>query len=273
MPNKDLTLSVAESMLPVFKGVVEPIANEDEAIKVVKGDLSEQDENALRLATRIMKSLNGKMDEGRFNLLAASAGYKAPAPKDMIAKADHEAAVKKAVDEAVAKAKAEKPGARTILKSADGTQYDVTDMDAGPRAVIETLVKKSDERHAETEVLKAATKRRDLIEKAAKDFPNLDTAAVADVLLKTEGLDADAAKKLTEVLKQAEALAKAGGIGEIGKNGGGGGGSGSYAKLQTMAAGLVLKAEGKMSPEKAFSEVLKTDEGKKLYEQYLAEQQ
>lgn len=289
MPDKNtLTLTVAESLIPLLKNVAaEPVAAETAAVEAVKGDLTEAEQATLAMAARVVKALAGKMDAGRFALLMASAGYVPPAPdapKDMLTKSAHDAALKVAVDAALAKAvpeavaealaKAKELPAR-IIKTADGTEIDISKIPADQRAPFEALVKDADAKTAKLNAEIAKNAAADRLAKARKDYPSLDSAKIADALGKLSGdtleksAQATVVKTLEEVLLQAEALAKAGFV-ERGTTGGNGGGD-TWAKIEAGAAAIVQKSDGKVSKEKAISEFLKTEEGRALNKAYEAE--
>jgi antitoxin component of RelBE/YafQ-DinJ toxin-antitoxin module len=282
----DLTLSVAESLIPLLKTVAaEPVAAETAAVEAVKGDLTADEQAALTMAARVVKTLAGKMDAGRFALLMASAGYTPPVPeaKDMLTKSAHDAAVKVAVDAAVktaveeALAKAKLPTPR-IIKTAAGTEIDISKIPEDQRAPFEAMAKELDAKDAEIKKAAAEKRTSDLLVKSKAAYPSLDHAKIADALGKLSGdggvtLEKSAAsgvvKTLEEVLAQAEALAKAG-FAEIGARGGDAGGS-VWAQIEAGGAALLAKGGGKLTKEQAVSEFLKTAEGKALEKAYRAE--
>lgn len=269
MPDKKIELEVAEGMVAVLKSAVAPVQDEDAKlarVTAIAKELDEQGQNKVRMALRLLSGIEG-MPEGAMKALASAAGIEYGEPG--MSKSEHEAAVKKAVDAALEKAK--QPGAR-IIKTADGTEIDLSKIPEDQRAPFEALVKHADTQSAEVNTLKAENARRDALAKAATDYPHLDAGKVATLVQKTAALGGDVVKTLGEVLKQAEELIKAGGTGELGAGGEKGAGGEAYAKIEALADQLVKKSEGKMSRQKAIDEVLKTEDGKRLYEEYRAEQ-
>lgn len=275
MPDKKIELEVAEGMIAVLKSAVAPIANEDTLVagivKIAKM-LDEEGQNKVRMALRLLAGLPD-LPEGAMEALASAAGIEmAAADETAMSKAAHEAAVvvavKKAVDEALAKAK---PGTRKIIKAAGGVEIDLATIPEEQRPAFEALAKSVEESDAKLAKEVAERTHRDLIEKSKVDYPHLDHGKIATVLQKSAG-DAAATKLLGEVLKQAEELAKAGGLGELGNAGAGAAGT-AYGKIEALAASLVAKSEGKMTAAQAQDAVLKTAEGKALYAEYRAEQQ
>lgn len=281
MPGTKLTLEVADTMIPVLKSVVEPTKDEDNIlVDALKADLSDEEKNKVRMALRLLSSLDGKISASVMETLASAAGVEKDG--DSVSKEAHEAAVAKArkeeqakTDREVAKAleKAKTPK-RVILKSKDGQEFDVTDESETSRANTEALIKSLDKAHDDNATLRSDARREALLKSARSDFPHLDAERVATVVQKSEDVgDKDATKALTEVLKQAEEIAKAGGLeAERGKRGGTGGGGTAWDKIEEAATTLRKSADGDLTQPQAIEKFLQTDEGAKLYEQYREEQ-
>jgi hypothetical protein len=265
----DLTLKVDESMVAVLKSAVEPAKDEDAILAdVLKADMSDEDKNKVRMALRALSTVKG-LPEAALKALATAAGSDYAAG---VSKAEHEAAMRKAVDEAVAKALADaklQPAAeRKIIKTADGVEIDLATIPEAQRPAFEALAKSAEAVQKKLEQELNERKRRDLIEKSRKDYPNLAADKVASILLKSEG---DLAKEVEEVLKQAEAMAAKGrAFDEIGSDASGAGGD-AWAKIEAGAKQLVQKSAGKLTQAAAVSEFLRTEEGQALHRQYRAD--
>lgn len=276
MPN-EVKLEVPEAMIPVIKSALVAAADEDAKLakfrEVAKAELSDDEQNKVRMALRLLAGLKDKLPAGALKALADAAGYGYPEPG--MSKSEHEAATKIAVDAAVAKALAEaKLPERKLFKTADGTEIDLATIPEAQRPAFEALAKSADVAQKKLDAEVAERKRRDLVEKSRTDFPNLDATKIADVLVKSESLGAEHTKSIVEVLKQAEALlAEARPFEERGSGAGGGtsGAGTAWAKIEAAGASLVAKSDGKLTSQKAIDSFLRTAEGRALYKQHLAE--
>jgi len=270
----DLTLAVAESMIPILKGIVEPVANEDAlvagVVKLAKA-MDEEQTNKVRMALRLLAGLPG-LPEDAMKALAAAAGIEMAAPDAAaMTKEKHEAAVAEAVTKAVAEAlaKAKAPAAR-IIKTADGVEIDLSKIPEDQRAPFEAIVKHADAQTAKLTKEVSERTRRDLVEKSKTDYPHLDATKIATVLQKSADRE-DASKELTEVLKQAEALAAHGGTGELGSGAAGTGGD-AWGKIEAGGRSIVAKsADMKLTPEQGVDRFMQTPEGRALYAEHRKE--
>ena len=114
--------------------------------------------------------------------------------------------------------------------------------------------------------------RKEFVEKAASDYPNLPgiTSDELGLIMKTlHDLDGQVAGKLEQVLKAANTAIASGDVfAEMGTNAEGGSGS-AYGRLDSIAKELVSKSAGSKSYAKSFEQAL--TENPDLYSTYLNE--
>lgn len=138
--------------------------------------------------------------------------------------------------------------------------------------------KEAAEKNAKLEAILKAERdernTRDFITKAATDFgslPGVIAVEFGPVLKAMHDADSKLAESLEKVLKAASDAIKAGellrqaGMPSTGVSGG------AWDEIKKLAAGVVQKAEKPMTEATAIDLVLKSGEGKALYQKYLAE--
>jgi len=139
------------------------------------------------------------------------------------------------------------------------------------RPFVTELWKKQQVTEAELRKERDERKKAEFVE-VAKGFNNLGVEAekFGPVLKAIAESAPKAYEEMLKVLKSADAgLAKL--FDEAGSDAAAGGSTDSWAKIEGMAKELVQKSEGKLSQADAISQVLSTDNGRKLYDQYNAE--
>ena len=187
-------------------------------------------------------------------------------------------------DETIKKSVQEK-----ISKSSDDDEDGEPEIPEAVAKRFDDIKKRLDEsqeqlRKAE-ELAKSEKAARELVEcskRAEKEFPNLPgTAEEKGAILKMlkDKLSTDEVTKVETLLKAGDA-ALATVTTEVGKSGSGAvitskvGGSGKEdpaTKLEKLANEKVEKSDGKLTFGKAYDQVLKTPEGKKLYDEYVGQ--
>ena len=171
----------------------------------------------------------------------------------------------------------EDPAARafydTVLKSLDDT-----------KAANDKLSERVEKAEGENADLKAQLVERDLVAKAETEFSHVAKAEELTPILKAakEAFDAETFEKLEDVLKAAnakietgdlfkeirdtpavkDALAKSAALAPAGD---------AWAKIEELAKNVIEKADGPLTQEQAVDRVLKSEEGRELYAQYLVE--
>lgn len=144
---------------------------------------------------------------------------------------------------------------------------------AATRTQLEETMKANVKLAADLAVEVMERKRRDAVAKAAKEFPSLKLEDTADLLLKAEAVGSEFLGKLETTLKQAEAMAKAGGaLREIGSPGELAG-AGAFEQIQKAADAWGQRTGLKGTPEQRQAAFLSTPEGLVLHRAYRAAQQ
>ncbi len=176
-------------------------------------------------------------------------------------KADKENAMDKAAFEALTKAH----------ETAKAQLEELAKAHAETKAALAEVTKKAAEAEVKLAAETAERQRRDAVAKVAKHYPSLDQAKVVSQILKAEGRGKEDVEELDAILKQAEALAKAGTT-EIGTSADGAGGD-AWAKIEAAAVAMVAKGSEKLTQAQAIAKFLETPEGRDLHRQYRAAQQ
>ncbi len=249
---KEITLEIPEPMIPVVKYALEPLKDEDKILEgLLKAEhLSDEEGNVVRQAMRLLSRLRGKLPEGAMKMLAGAIGEEYPTPKAA-------APVKKAEEP--------KPAEKVIVKSADGTEFEVM---KDNEAAFKVLLQKSDEQAAELRKERIERKRRDFMQKAQSEYKNLgEPEKLVKMLLKASDAGEEDLKELEEVLKSANTKAEAA-FTELGKSGEGTAAGDAYAKIKAGADAIVAKSTDGISYEEAESRYLGTAEGKAAYTEY-----
>lgn len=291
MPKKaDATLTVPEGMAVVLEKAAAPDADVDAKVEAYVAKyadgLSDECKNAVRLALRALVAFQKELPGDVVRQLASAAVWADPtlvtgdgveksegtqtADGDPPAEGDVMTDAEK--QKAAEAAKAETEQLRKAADESKTAHEALAKEHADTKAKLEAVTKANADLADRIAKAEAEAKRRDAVVKAAKEFPHLDQEKVVSLLLKFDG-DKDALEALEVTWKQAEALAKAGGLGtEIGSSAGGVGGD-AYAKLEQLADAHVAKSSAALTREQAMREVMKTAEGKRLYAEYRAGQQ
>ena len=167
------------------------------------------------------------------------------------------------------------------IQKADGT-WDLTGVPEPARAVWESVLKAQTEtaeklEKAETELAETREKLRteEIIAKAEKEFAHIGARDDVVAVLKSasEKLDGEGYEALVKLLSASdERIAKSTLMDELGRSSFEVAAAGdAWDKIEKAADDLVEKSDDGMSREKAIDRVLKTAEGKRLYNAYLAE--
>lgn len=139
------------------------------------------------------------------------------------------------------------------------------------------IVEKAAKLEGELKVERDARRHKEFVEKAAKLEVGAKAEDLVEILKAADDVNPELCKKLEAVLKGAAeqvkkgaAFGKGGLYGEVGSDQGNTiPGQDTWAKIETLAAGLVQKEAG-ITKEQAMDKVLKSDEGQKLYQEYKA---
>lgn len=146
----------------------------------------------------------------------------------------------------------------------------------------EDLVKSNEEMKAKLDAIEKAQAeekevqvQKEFVEKAGQ-FKNLGINAeeFGPFLKELSGSNPEGFEKLVKVLKSAnDSVGKSGLLDEVGSGAAGStaGDGSAMEQLKAMAAGLVQKNEKKMTNAEAMAEVLKSKEGRDLYNKYESE--
>ncbi len=166
------------------------------------------------------------------------------------------------------------------IQKADGT-WDLTGVPEPARAVWESVLKAQTEtaeklEKAETELAETreALRTEAIIAKAEKEFAHIGARDDVVAVLKSasEKLDAEGYEKLVSLLSSSdERIAKSSLMDELGRSSFESQPAGdAWDKIEKAADDLVQKADG-LTREQAIDRVLKTNEGKVWYGEYIAE--
>lgn len=185
-----------------------------------------------------------------------------------------EKVAKDATDKLAAIEKAAADDKAKVEKTAAGKLEAVEKAASELKAQVESLTKEATDAKAKLASEVVERKRRDAVAKAAREFPHLDGTKVVSQLIKAEGRGKEDVEELDAILKQAEALAKSGGLGtERGSSGEGSGSEDAWARIEKAALARVEKSDRRLTKEQAISEYLNTPEGKRAHGEYQAAQQ
>lgn len=273
--------SMDEEMQEILKAVLETELEEEQKLAEVFKALSPKGMSAAKGALRILNAFKEEMPENVLNTLADLAGY--PEPKKAQEKKPEEKEPKMPFPEkkdAVAKAANELPDEVKAFVEPLFKAYD---------AKIEALTeqtKASEERANKTEeVLKAERDERQLgewITKAENQlafYPGKSSEELGKMLHTLAKADRKVADEQFETMKvAAETIEKSTLLTDVGLKRTGSGapsakaGTSAWEQIEKMADGIVEKSsDGLMDKPHAVTAVLKTERGKELYAQYLAE--
>lgn len=157
------------------------------------------------------------------------------------------------------------------------------DLPAEARAHVEALFKASkaaEDRAAKAEALLKAERderrTKEFVAKAAEELPHLPGAKADElgpVLKSLADVSPADYEKILGVLKAADAAIKASEVlAQVGRGGQTSGIAGTaWGQIEKLAEGLVQKGDRHATRAQAIDEVLKTAQGKALYQEYLAE--
>lgn len=269
MPKEQLLKQVQEFKLPNEQKI-------DEVLKAGKlsDNASEALKGAMRLLGAVKEELPAEVKETILPDLAACVGYTMPT----VAKEEPKPIEKEG----------DKMPNLTPVKKEDGS-YDYSAIPEDIRPQVEALWKEklsSDERAAEAvkkaeeheKVLKAEKDeqvKKEFIAKAA-EFKHIAVKAdeFGPVMKELHEKAPEAFAKVEATLKAAEAALKEGKLfAEIGSSQPGQESGDAWEKINKIAEGMVAKDESrKLTKSAAIAEVLKTEEGMKLYGEYEAAQ-
>lgn len=147
-----------------------------------------------------------------------------------------------------------------VAKTSPEILKKMKDMEESNRALLKKMAELEDEKRTKEYVAKAA---------GMTSIPGATTEEIANILKSVNASCPDVSEKLETILKSAnEALAQGGLFEEYGSNSDSGVGSAdeAWAKLETLMNETVAK--GAASRSNAMQEVLKSAEGRRLYERY-----
>lgn len=137
-------------------------------------------------------------------------------------------------------------------------------------AVFKAHEKATADLKSELDAVKRIGRRKDLVQKAATQYPNLGlpTEEVADMLLALEGNPA--LEKVEKMLSTANAQAKTGGLfSERGSSHPSGHIGSTWEAIEKAAEGYVAKSGVACTTAQAVDKFLETSEGKRMYELYM----
>ncbi|KPL07981.1 hypothetical protein AMJ71_08525 [candidate division TA06 bacterium SM1_40] len=210
--------------------------------------LAGDDLEAVKTALKALGGVEkGKIPQGVFSMLASLAGYPYPAKKS--------------------EGDDDKPGIEEILNS----------VDAKVRPQLEAVLKANEAQAKELEEIKKAqaeaaadARRREFLAKA-EGFKSLPIAAedLGAVMQAAAEMGEDQAKRFSEFLtKASEIVAKSALLAELGSSVPGEAKE-AGKQIQTKVEEMIKSSGGKLTPEQAEAEVLKTNPD--LYDAYMAE--
>lgn len=134
-------------------------------------------------------------------------------------------------------------------------------------------VEKAEKLEKELKVERDQRVEKEFIEKASKLGVGGDVSELGKIMKALHEASPEMALKLEATLKAAGEQVKKGELfAEIGAQGGGSkiAGDDAYAKLERMAEGLVQKSDKPLTADAAMEAVMKTAEGKALYNEYMS---
>lgn len=163
---------------------------------------------------------------------------------------------------------------KNVLKSLDLTKVDPkvkTALEAVFKAN-EVAVAKAAKLETELKAERETRREKEFVEKAAKLEIGAKTEDLAKILKSVADVNPELATGLETILKAAGEQIKKGKLfEEIGSATQGKiAGDDAWSKIEAMASGMVEKSAGKVSKADAIEAVLKTDEGNRLYGEYMA---
>lgn len=272
----DDTLTIPHRMMALFKKAAEPLPNEDVVDEVLKAyhGLSEETKDQIRLALRALLASQVELEQTAMvdmaRQLASAAGYTDPtmiaapplaAAKEETPPLDPPTAEKQGAD------MSEQANLDAVAKAASDQLEEVRKAHV---AEMETLRKSHDALAMKLAAAEQAQKRGEFITKARGSMSKVAKAEDLGDLMVTisEKCGDEVMAKLTAILEQANVMIEQGSVlKEIGSGQDSEGGD-SYAQLETLAKAHA--AQHNLTPAVAMAHVMKTPEGKRLYNEYTA---
>lgn len=281
-------LNMDPKLVEVLKALATtPVDGEDAVVETLKADGLEGEKlDAALLTLRMQKGMKDLVADETFAAVSKAAGYvaKAVAPEEGVRSDKTEATAGKPDPKAkqkdtLGKAEMTEDEDMTVEKS-----LNLADLDAETRGKVENVFKSHaamEERTAQLEAvvksLQDEKRTAEFVAKADSNFRHLPMAApeLGNMLKSAHDVSPDFATgfegllgRMNEMVQQSSMMTT---MGSVSKNNGAGG---AMEKIATLADGIVQKSltDGKsMSKAQAMDLVMKTDEGRALYQEYLAD--
>jgi hypothetical protein len=266
---KRFAIFKGEETMPAFDEVLKAVLDtkiegEEKIDEIMKAaQLSEKAAAAAKGALRLLSGFKDEIPQDVFAKLSECAGYNAaPMADEKLAacgsKDDTKKSVQKSIDELPAEVKAE---FEKITKATE---------DANKRA--EEVQKALDEEKAARAKETEERVAKELTEQAKAEFGAFP-AKPEEIAAVLKSVDGDTKKNLAAMFKAAnEVISKSKLLEEVGKSTPTveAGGS-AWAKIEAAASAIVQKSENKQTHAQAVDAFLRTNEGRALYQEFLAE--
>lgn len=148
---------------------------------------------------------------------------------------------------------------------------DLAGLPEGAKRAMEAVFKANADLRSELDAVKRVGLRKDLIQKAQKEYANLGLPPeeIADMLLDLKG-SPKALERVEKMLSTANNQAASGSLfAEFGSSNPGGFIGSTWEAIEKAAQGFVAKSGDTMTKEQATAKFLETSDGKRMYDQYL----